>query len=268
MVRGSHTPVKLTSMGEEVMRVVRLIAVTDQGGGGGEVMEGEKDVDEDEKDEEEDEEEEEELLLGDGDEEEEEDEEEKEEDDENIHGRGRDGRQVASHAHSQLSCAAVCWIARETVAEHATGPMRCESLTSDSLSLSARFNHPLQPGSIPHRRRAPSSRLRIRPAATASCPARLTARVGCQCLLQATIAAWQFAVWAENARISRAAVRVSAYTAARCHTCQCGGGEHEQKVQSRAGGIPATVRWMRLPRNYAKENLSRVLSPPTRVCMW
>ena len=35
-----------------------------------------------------------------------------------------------------------------------------------------------------------------------------------------------------------------------------------------AGGIPATVRWLRLPAEYRSKDLSDVLSPTTRVMFW
>ena len=33
------------------------------------------------------------------------------------------------------------------------------------------------------------------------------------------------------------------------------------------GGIPATVRWLQLPKSYAERDLHGVLSPATRV-LW
>ena len=41
---------------------------------------------------------------------------------------------------------------------------------------------------------------------------------------------------------------------------------YEQRLV--AGGIPSTVRWLRLPGEYAEEDLSGVLSPGTRVVWW
>ena len=42
----------------------------------------------------------------------------------------------------------------------------------------------------------------------------------------------------------------------------------EYSVGLVAGGIPATVRWLRLPASYSSHDVSRVLSPSTRVVFW
>ena len=41
----------------------------------------------------------------------------------------------------------------------------------------------------------------------------------------------------------------------------------QYKQELVAGGIPSTVRWLRLPASHAEKDLSGVLSPATRV-MW
>jgi len=42
----------------------------------------------------------------------------------------------------------------------------------------------------------------------------------------------------------------------------------EYKLDLVAAGIPATVRWLRLPRVYSGQELDGVLSSSTRVVFW